>query len=55
MNKDPLVFAEEIKSVLYTHSLKFIKINQPINLDLFCVDLSNQVLTFLDSCCFNGV
>lgn len=35
MSKDPLVFSEKIKSVLYTHSLSFIKINQQINLDFF--------------------
>lgn len=55
MSKDPLVFSEEIKSVLYTHSLKCIKINQQINLDFFpsvLNYLSSQVLTFLDECCF---
>ena len=35
MSTDPLVFSEKIKSVLYTHSLRFIKINQQINLDFF--------------------
>lgn len=35
MGKDPLVFSEKIKSVIYTHSLRFIKMNQQINLD-FC-------------------
>lgn len=35
LSKDPLVFSKRIKSVLYTHSLWFIKINQQINLDIF--------------------
>lgn len=35
LSKNPLVFSKRIKSVLYTHSLGFIKINQQINLDFF--------------------
>lgn len=55
MSKDPLVFSEKNKSVLNTHSLRFIKINQEINLDFLIYvlnNLSNQVLTMLDRCCF---
>lgn len=37
MNKNPLVFAEKVKIVLYTHHTKLIKINHVINLDLFCL------------------
>lgn len=33
VSKDPLVFSEKIKRLLYTHSLKFIKINLLINFD----------------------
>lgn len=33
MSKDPLVFSEKIKSVLYTHSLRSIEMNQQIKLD----------------------
>lgn len=39
LSKDPLVFSKRIKSVLYTHSLWFIKINQQINLDFFLKNL----------------
>lgn len=39
LSKDPLVFLKKIKSVLYTHSLRLIKINQQINLDFFFLNL----------------
>lgn len=52
LSKDPLVFSEKIKRLLYTHSLRFIKINLLINFD-FCNKLLIQSgFTFLDECCF---
>lgn len=56
MSKDPLVFSEKIKSVLITHSLSLIKINQQINIDFYILNyFSRQVLTFLVGCCFNSL